>query len=70
MKKYKILSENKLYDKILFEGESEEPFKELHDFKIKTFGDIKDKEFRYSQLRNYLKHIVNNGGKITIEIEK
>ena len=70
MKKFKILSEDELYEKVLYSGESEEPFEELHKFKRKTFGDVFDRDFRDSQLRHYLKHIMNYGGKIVIEIER
>jgi len=70
MKKFKIISHDLLYDTVLFNGESEEPFEELYKFNRKTFGDTTDKVFRDSQLRHYLKYIMNQGGKITIEIEK
>ena len=64
--KYQILSEGI----VLFEGESEEPFEELHKFKRKTFGDVFDTEFRFSELRYKLKKIVNDGGEISIKIIK
>ena len=67
--KYKIISDNEMFDKVLYIGESDEPFEEIQKFKRKAFSDLFDKKFKYSQLRNYIKHIMNNGGKLIIEIE-
>ena len=57
-------------DKVLYEGESEEPFEELHKFKRKTFGDATDRDFYKSEFRSRLKALFNNGGEITIKINK
>lgn len=65
--KYRVLSEE---DKVIFEGESSNPFKELGELKIKTFGDTRDVEFRKSEFRARLKSLFNQGGKVTIEILK
>lgn len=64
--KYKILTDT---NDILYIGESEEPFEELHKFKRRTFSDVFNTEFRHSTLRWYLKRIINNGGTIKIEIQ-
>lgn len=58
----------KIPEELLHEGESEEPFEELHKFKRRTFGDVSDKEFRASSLRIRLKHLFNCGGEIKIKI--
>ena len=66
MKNYQIISEGK----VLFEGESEDPFEELYLFKKKTFGDVFDRRFRASPLKEALKGVMNHGGEITIKIIK
>jgi len=51
-------------------GEIIKRFDELQKFKRKTFGDVRNMEFRHSDLGYYLKSLMNNVGKIIIEIEK
>ena len=64
-RKFQLLSED---GKVLHEGVSEDPIEELQKLKRKTFGNTTDKEFKKSPLREFIKGLMNGGGKIVVSI--
>lgn len=61
----------KVYDNdtVIYETVTEDPFYQLSQIKKRTFSEVFDKNFRQSNIRNFMKKLHNRGGEMKIEIE-